>query len=307
MQPLNADQLEQLVAPIALYPDALVAQVLAASTYPTQVADADRWRQAQGYAPSEQIAAGAAAQNWDPSVKALTAVPQVLAEMDRNARWTTDLGNAYYNQPQDVMQAIQLMRQRAQAAGNLQNTPQQTVSYDQGNIELAPANPQVVYVPAYNPWSVYGQPVSPYPGFSLLGALGSFFGSSPVSFGLGIAMAAFNNTPFGWLGWGLNWLAQAVLFNHANYFSHSTTVADWGFAHGGRRAFSQPGTMYGRSNGFNRGPGNYGQPRGGYNTGYGQGLRPCAANLRGQPAHRGLQPRIPGTRSGLRPARTAGL
>jgi hypothetical protein len=209
-------------------------------------------------------------------VKALTAVPQVLAEMDRNARWTTDLGDAYYNQPQDVMQAIQVMRQRAEAAGNLQNTPQETVNYDQGNIELAPANPQVVYVPAYNPWSVYGQPVSPYPGFSLLGTLGSFFGSSPVSFGLGIAMTAFNNTPFGWLGWGLNWLAQAVLFNHANYFSHSTTVADWGFPHGGRRAVSQPGTnygtMYGRSNGFNRGPGNYGQPRGGYNTGYGQGI-----------------------------------
>ena len=82
MQPLSAAQLEQLIAPIALYPDALVAQVLTASTYPAQVADADRWRQAQGYAPAEQIAAGAAAQNWDPSVKALTAVPQVLAEMD---------------------------------------------------------------------------------------------------------------------------------------------------------------------------------------------------------------------------------
>ncbi len=91
--------------PIALYPDPLVAQVLTASTYPAQVADADRWRQAQGYAPAEQIAGGADAQNWDPSVKALTAFPQVLAEMDRNMRWTTDLGNAYYNQPQDILQA----------------------------------------------------------------------------------------------------------------------------------------------------------------------------------------------------------
>ena len=169
MQPLNAQQLEQLVAPIALYPDPLVAQVLTASTYPAQVADADRWRQAQGYAPAEQIAAGADAQNWDPSVKALTAFPQVLAEMDRNMRWTTDLGTAYYNQPQDILQAVQVMRQRAQAAGNLQSTPQETVSYDQGNIEVAPANPQVVYVPAYNPWVVYGQPISPYPGFSCWG------------------------------------------------------------------------------------------------------------------------------------------
>src|ERR1039457_6943683 len=174
---------EQLVAPIALYPDTLVAQVLAASTYPAQVVDADHWRQVQGYASPEQIAAGADAQTWDPSVKALTAFPQVLAQMDRNLQWTTDLGNAYYNQPQDVLEAVQVMRQRAQAAGNLQSTPQEAVSYDQGNIELAPVNPQLVYVPAYNPWAVYGDPVSPYPGFSLLGALGSFFGSSPVSFG----------------------------------------------------------------------------------------------------------------------------
>lgn len=260
-QPLSPQQLEQLVAPIALYPDALVAQVLTASTYPGQVADADHWRQAQGFAPSEQIAAGADAQNWDPSVKALTAFPQVLAELDRNQRWTTDLGNAYYNQPQDILGVVQELRQRAQAAGNLQNTPQESVSYDQGNIEVAPANPEVVYVPAYNPWGVYGQPVSPYPGFSLLGALGSFLGSSPVSFGLGILMTAFNHTPFGFIGWGLSWLAQAVLFHQSSYFSRSTTVADWGFAHGGRRAFA--------ANGFNRGQGGYGQARGGYHSAYG--------------------------------------
>jgi hypothetical protein len=278
VQPLNAQQLEQLAAPIALYPDPLVAQVLTASTYPAQVADADRWRQAQGNAPTEQIAAGADTQNWDPSVKALTAFPQVLAEMDRNMRWTTDLGNAYYNQPQDILQAVQVMRQRAQAAGNLQTTPQETVSYDQGNIEVAPANPQVVYVPAYNPWVVYGQPMAPYPGFSLLGAIGSFvggalsaglgvgFGASPVSFGLGILMTAFNRTPFGFIGWGLSWLSSAVLFHQSGYFTHSTTVADWGFAHGGRRYFSQGGAM-GRGNGA----GGYGQNRG-YGSAYGQGF-----------------------------------
>lgn len=292
MQPLAPQQLEQLVAPIALYPDALIAQVLTASTYPAQVADADRWRQAQGYAPAEQIAAGADAQNWDPSVKALTAFPQVLAEMDRNVRWTTDLGTAYYNQPQDILQAIQEMRQRAQAAGNLQNTPQETVSYDQGNIDVAPANPQVVYVPAYNPWVVYGQPISPYPGFSLLGALGSFFGSSPVSFGLGILMTAFNRTPFGFIGWGLSWLAQTVLFHQSSYFTHSTTVADWGFAHGGRRAFAQPGMMARGYNGFNRTPGGYVQSRNGYGSGYGQGF----AN-RSPQGYTGLRPP-----PGIRPA-----
>src|ERR1035438_5052676 len=140
-QPLNTQDLEQLVAPIALYPDTLVAQVLTASTYPQQVADADRWRRAQRYASSEQIAAGADAQPWDPSVKALTAFPQVLAQMDYNLQWATELGNAYYNQPQDLLAAVQVMRQRAQEAGNLQSTPQQAVNYNQGNIELAPVNP----------------------------------------------------------------------------------------------------------------------------------------------------------------------
>jgi len=163
-----------------------------------------------------------------------------------------------------VLQAVQEMRQRAQAAGNLQNTPQETVSYDQGNIEVAPANPQVVYVPAYNPWGVYGQPVSPYPGFSLLGALGSFLGSSPVSFGLGIAMTAFSHTPFGLLGWGLSWLTQAIFFNHSPYYSHSTMVADWGFAHGGRTPFtSHPFERAGGyGQGFARGYSN--RPQAGY-------------------------------------------
>lgn len=128
-QPLSPDQIDQLVAPIALYPDALVAQVLAAATYPTQVVEADRWRQAQGNAPAEQVADAANSQNWDPSVKALTAFPTVLSQMDSNLQWTTDLGNAYYNQPQDVMDAVQAMRQKAQAAGTLQSTPQLAVQH----------------------------------------------------------------------------------------------------------------------------------------------------------------------------------
>jgi len=247
-QALSADQLQQLVSPIALYPDQLIALILAASTYPAQVADADRWRQAQSYASPDQIAAGANLQNWDPSVKALMAFPQVLSEEDANLAWTTALGNAYYNQPQDVLQAVQIMRQRAQAAGSLQSTPQQLVSYNQGYIQVAPANPQVVYVPAYNPWRVYGQPISPYPGFSLFGALGSFLNSSTLRFGLGMAMSAFSHTPWGWLGWGLNWLTQNVLFNQSNYSSNSTSVADWGLPHGGPRYFhsgyGQPGRGY---------------------------------------------------------------
>jgi hypothetical protein len=235
-QPLDPGQLEQLVAPIALYPDALVAQVLAASTYPQQVAEADRWRQAQGYRTPDQIASGADAEDWDPSVKALTAFPQVLAQMDRNLEWTSDLGNAYYNQPQDVLEAVQVMRHRAQAAGTLRSTPQEAVRYDEGNIVLAPPDPQLVYVPTYNPWTVYGAPVSPYPGFSLWGAMADVAGLLPLRYGLGIAMSAFTQ-PWGWLAWGLDWLGHALLFNHADYYSHSGSVADWGFPHRGFYAY----------------------------------------------------------------------
>jgi hypothetical protein len=270
-QPMSPGQLAQLLAPIALYPDALVAQVLAASTYPAQVSAADQWLQSMGGAAPEQIAAGANAQtSWDPSVKALTAFPQVLAMLDRNLQWTTTLGNAYYNQPQDVLQTIQVLRQRAEQAGNLESSPQEEVSDNQGNIDIAPADPQTVYVPNYNPWNVYGQPVSPYPGFSLLGTVGSFLGNALISYGPGIAMHAFMATPWGWLGWGLDWLAHSILFDHNDYWTRSTSVRDWGFPYGGPRwhggdwAHNGGGWNhggYGNSYAGNNG-GNY-RPRGG--------------------------------------------
>lgn len=265
-QPLDAGQLEQLVAPIALYPDALVAQVLAASTYPQQVADADRWRQAQGYAAPDEIASAADAQGWDPSVKALTAFPQVLAQMDRNLQWTADLGNAYYNQPQDVLEAVQVMRRRAQTAGTLRSTPQEVVRYDQGDIVLAPPTPQMVYVPTYNPWTAYGAPVSPYPGFSLLGAIANVAGVLPLRFGLGIAMSSFTQ-PWGWLAWGLDWLGHALLFNHSDYYSHSNTVADWGFSHRGFYAYRGRGGFGYGGRDFARMRGGEEWHRGGFNSG----------------------------------------
>lgn len=291
VQPLGAEQLEQLLAPIALYPDALLAQVLTASTYPDQVQYVNQWRESQGNASPQDIAAMADQTNWDPSLKALTAFPQVLDQMARNPQWTRDLGNTYYNQPQDVLGAVQVLRQRAQAAGTLQSTPQEAVRYYEGNIQLAPQDPNMVYVPSYNPWNVYGQSVSPYPGFSLIGALGQFLGSSPVSYGLGILMSAFNNTPFGWVSWALNWLTQSVLFQHNSYFTHSTSVADWGFPHGGPRfrggyyrgGYQNGGSMYARNSfagthnnfapaSYGR-PGSYGSAMYGRNTAF-NGVRP---------------------------------
>ena len=123
-----AEQLQQLVAPIALYPDSLVAQILAASTFPEQVVEANRWVQAHGDLQGGALAQAVDQQPWDPSVKALTAFPSVLGNMDQNLAWTSSLGDAYYNQQPDVMDAIQAMRQRAEEAGNLKTTPQQSVA-----------------------------------------------------------------------------------------------------------------------------------------------------------------------------------
>jgi hypothetical protein len=159
------DQLQQLVAPIALYPDSLVAQILAASTFPEQVVEADRWLEAHPELKGDSLGQAIDPQSWDPSVKALTAFPSILGNMDKNLSWTSSLGDAYYNQQQDVMDAVQVMRQRAQAAGNLRTTPQQTVDDQGSTITIEPVSTEVVYVPAYDPWLVYGDPLLAWPGW----------------------------------------------------------------------------------------------------------------------------------------------
>ena len=152
------EQLQQLVAPIALYPDSLVAQILAASTFPEQIVEADRWVQEHQDLKGDALGQAVDQQPWDPSVKALTAFPSVLGNMDKNLSWTSSLGDAYYNQQQDVMDAIQVMRQRAEKAGDLKTTPQQVVTAQGSTIVVQPANPEIVYVPAYDPWMAYGIP-----------------------------------------------------------------------------------------------------------------------------------------------------
>src|SRR6202041_2824407 len=134
----TADELQQLVAPIALYPDSLVAQVLAASTFPEQVVEADRWVQAHPDLKGTDLGNAVDQQPWDPSVKALTAFPSVLGNMDKNLSWTSSLGDAYYSQQQDVTNAVQFMRKKAESAGNLKTTPQQTVTDDPyGSVDIA--------------------------------------------------------------------------------------------------------------------------------------------------------------------------
>jgi hypothetical protein len=190
-----------MVAPIALYSDSLVAQILAASTYPEQVVEADRWVQANPDLKGDDLAKAVDQQNWDPSVKALCAFPSVLANMDKNLSWTSALGDAYYNQAQDVMDAVQVMRQKAQQAGNLQSTPQQTVTTQGSTIVIQPAQPDIVYVPAYNPWIVYGYPITPWPYWYPVP--GIWFGGPSLFFGIGFGIGFWGGYGWGWRHWGL--------------------------------------------------------------------------------------------------------
>ncbi len=229
------EELQRLVAPIALYPDSLVAQILAASTFPDQVVEADRWVQANPDLKGDALAQAVDQQPWDPSVKALAAFPSVLGNMDKNLSWTSSLGDAYYNQQQDVMDAVQFMRQKAEQAGNLKSTPQQTVQNEGSTVEIQPANPDVVYVPAYDPWLVYGYPVVAWPGWYPYP--GIWFGGPYLSFGVGFGIGFFGGFGWGWGHWGFDWHNHYAVYNHNRYYSRSNTFYNRGnyYRGGGER------------------------------------------------------------------------
>ncbi len=221
--PLPPDQLEQLVAPIALYPDALVAQILAAATYPTQIVEAERFIEQNPGLSGPALASAVDQQDWDPSVKALTQFPSVLDNMNQNLSWTSELGDVNYNQQADVMQAIQYMRQQAQNAGNLNSGPQQTVSDDDGDVEIEPANPDVVYVPEYDPEMVYGYPVGLWPGFDPWWTVGTPY----LSFGIGFGMGPYMGYGWGWRHWGCGWGRDGgLMYGGQRYFSRSHAFYD---------------------------------------------------------------------------------
>jgi len=246
----TAEQLQQLVAPIALYPDSLVAQILAASTFPEQVVEADRWVQAHPDLKGTDLGNAVDQQPWDPSVKALTAFPSVLGNMDKNLSWTSSLGDAYYNQQKEVMDAVQVMRRKAQDAGNLKSTPQQTVTDQDSDIEIAPADPDVVYVPAYDPWLVYGYPVAAWPGWYPYP--GIWFGGPYLSFGVGFGIGWWGGFGWGWGHWGFDWHNHYARFNGGRYYSGSRTFYNRGaYARGG---FARGGGFE-RGGGFDRGGG----------------------------------------------------
>ena len=207
-QMLSPDQLDDLVAPIALYPDQLLSQVLVACTYPLEIVEAQQWLQRNNNLKGTQLMDAARQQNWDASVQALVAFPDVLGRLNQDVRWTTDLGNAFLAQQADVMSAVQRMRARAQANGRLSSSAQQTVTTEtqggQSAIEIQPANPDVIYVPYYDPMYVWGPPAWGYYPSLYYPAFG--FGFWP-GINIGFCFGGWGGWGFGGWGWGWGWPA----------------------------------------------------------------------------------------------------
>jgi len=219
--PLSAEELQQLVAPIALYPDSLVAQILAAATFPDQVAAAASWLQQNSYLTGTTLMKSVDTQPWDPGVKALTQFPSVLGNLATNLSWTSALGEAYHTQPADIMSAVQVLRAKALAAGNLKSGSQIVVSQQSPQvIVIQPANPQVVYVPMYNPAVVYGYPYVT-PGYSTA----TVVATSMVAFGVGIAVGAMMSggcCGWGYSSWNCGWHGTtAVVYRGGPYYGNS--------------------------------------------------------------------------------------
>ena len=226
-----------MVAPIALYPDPLLAQVLMASTYPLEVVEAARWQQENPNLKDEELEDALQQQSWDPSVKSLTAFPQVLTMLDEKLDWSQKLGDAFLAQQNDVMDAIQRLRAKADAAGNLESNEEQTVTVEQApaNVEqnvtvegqaappptiikIEPANPQVVYVPTYNPTVVYGAwPYPAYPPYYYYPP-GYVATASLISFGVGLAVGA---ALWGGCSWGWGHSNVNINVNRYNNFNRT--------------------------------------------------------------------------------------
>jgi len=210
----SPDRLDQIVAPIALYPDSLLMQMMMASTYPTEIVQADRWRRKNAGLTGDDLQTALASQTWDDSVKSLTSFPDQLHYMSENLDWTQDLGDAFLGQQSAVLDAVQRMRQRAYESGNLKTSDQQKVVVQGGDtqpiIQIEPAQPEVVYVPAYNPTVVYGSAWAPpsyyYP--AVMAPPPWYVATAGlVSFGVGLAVGAS-------LWGGCNWGTHNVYVNN---------------------------------------------------------------------------------------------
>lgn len=220
---IPGDQLDSLVAPIALYPDPLLAQVLAASTYPLELMELRQWLERNQGLKDKALVDAVEKQDWDPSVQAMAPLPDVVKRLTDDVKWTTDLGNAFLAQQPDVMNAVQRMREKAKGNGNLKSSAQQTVEtkvVDNKNvIVVEQADPQVIYVPSYNPTVVYGAPAYPYPPI-YYPPPGYYAAGIAISFGVGLAMGAAWGGGWGWgCGWGGN--NNITINNNNNFINNS--------------------------------------------------------------------------------------
>ena len=235
---VSPQQLDDLVAPIALYPDPLLGQVLAASTYPLEIAEAAQWlRDHPKWKPSK-LMDEAKKQKWDPSVQGLVAFPQVLQYLTENTNWTTQLGNAFLAEQPDVMKAVQRMRTQAEAKGTLRSASQETVSTQNQNgqqaITIEPANPDEWYVPQYNPAYVWGPPVYGYYPPLLYPGIGFGLGWYP-GIDIGLYFGGWGGWGWGGWGWGCNWFGGGIFIDHS--FFHRYGFHDYGGAAFGRSAW----------------------------------------------------------------------
>ena len=221
---LTPDQLDSLVAPVALYPDPILSQLLVASTYPLEIVEAARWLSQNSNLQGKALVDAASKKTWDASVQALVILPDVLKRLNQDITWTSDLGNAFLAQQQDVMGAVQRMRQRAQSNGALQSTKEQqvTTTSEGGNtyIVVEPANPEVVYVPEYNPEAVWGATAYPYPPIYYPPSTGAVVAAGAISFGVGLAIGAIWGGGWGGWGWGCGWGRNNVVINN-NFISRN--------------------------------------------------------------------------------------
>ncbi len=264
--PLTADELQQLTAPIALYPDSLVAQVLAAATFPDQIAAAESWYQYHSYMTGSTLMAAVDAQPWDPAIKALTQFPSVLSNMASNLTWTSSLGEAYHTQSADVMTAIQVLRAKAYAAGNLRSGTQLAVLQQSPQvIVIQPVNPQVVYVPMYNPAVVYGYPYV-VPAYVYVPPPA---GAAVVAFGVGIAVGAMmagGSYAWGYSSWNCGWHGSTTVVYHGGAY-YGNSAWHGGYYGSSASAYGAYGSAH-ASNGYNPSTGTY--ARGGtVSNGYG--------------------------------------
>jgi Protein of unknown function (DUF3300) len=336
---LPSDQLDSLVAPIALYPDQLLSQTLVASTYPLEIIQLQQWMEKNKNLKGKALSDAVEKQNWDPSIQAMSAFPDVVQKLADNIQWTTDLGNAFLAQESDVMDAVQGMRAKAQSKGALKTTAQQTVQTQtvqtaQGGgkqvIVVQQANPDVVYVPSYNPSVVYGAPAYPYPPIAYPPP-GYYAAGAAIAFGTGVALGAWGGGGWGWnCGWGggnvnvnvnnkyvnnynknVNNNFNQANFNKTNYNqANKINSGNWQHnpQHRGGAPYNRASASQVQNQLANRGQGGAGnRPGGGANAGNrpggggGAGTRPGGGGAGTRPGGGGAGTRPGGGGAGTRP------